>query len=265
MTQVGIVEAMPAMRVCVPEDGKIKGRVQDIPYRTELFRQDTREAETLDFTLGRIPEDSGLSAVILGCSIGAPADSLLALYKRSGREGQAEILGVDASRIAVDAARRGIYRLYRHVIFGSDEKAGDERMSDEEKFLAEMGFATRREYNVHPTCRTASVIVDAAPVRQGHSVSFVEQYAEEPLSVERQVDLAQASNLLYHLDAEKAIRIARNMGDMLADRGVLSLGSVGSYYFRTETREPMEAMLSNDFGLEPVATATEDLMMYARP
>ncbi|HEX5744586.1 MAG TPA: hypothetical protein VFX84_04025 [Candidatus Saccharimonadales bacterium] len=265
MRQVATAEALMSMRVCVPDEGKVEGRVQDVPYRTELFRRDARQAETLDFILGRIPRDSGLSAVIAGCSIGAEADSLLSLYDRSGREGRAEVVGLDASRTAVEAARRGLYRLYNHIIFGSEEDVAGKRVLDEEEFLADMGFTTSREHNEHPTFSAASIIVDAAPVRQGHAVRFVAHDAAEPLPVSGEVDLAQASNLLYHLDADRAIRIARNMADILADRGVLSFGSVGSYYFNKETKAPMEAALYDDFGLEPVAIATEDLMIYARP
>lgn len=251
-------ETIPSLRVCVPEEGKVRGRAQEVPYMTALFRKDTCMREVLDFTLGRIAGRSNLAAAVIGCSIGAELDSLLALCNREGGEVSATITGIDASRTAVEAASRGLYKLYHARAFGEEDELPTA------KALRESGFTTAYERLPEPFSNSARVIVDAAGVRQGHSVRIAEHDAEVPLPVEGELDLTVASNLLYHLDTDKAVRIARNMADVLADRGVLSLGSADSHYFRSYTRAPMETMLSEDFGLEPAPIAAEGLMMYAR-
>lgn len=250
-------EAIPSMRVQVPDEGHVQGRAGKVWHRTFLFRGTTCLPETLKFAVERAPDKSGLAAAIVACSTGAEADSLLVLYNGSGRGGKVTLTGYDASHTAIEAARKGLHKLHRPSF-------DEEGRSLEEKALRSMGFATSYEPNGHDLLKCSIVTADAAPVRRGHSVRFVEHDATNPVPTDGEVDLAIASNLLYQLDAEKSIRIASNMADILADRGVLSLGSVGGRYFENETKEPMEAMLRDDYDLEPSTTGTEDLMIYAR-
>jgi len=246
--------------VHAPRAGEVQGRKLAISHRTALFRQDVYLAAVLGLAVERVPDPRNFALASVACSNFAEGDSLLALYNEMVPDGTATITGIDASRSAIKAARGGRYKLHRASWF--DTKG----QSYEERFLRSKGFTTSYEPNDRQPHRGA-IVADAASVRRGHIVRLIEHDAAATLPVAGEVDLACGNNLLYHLDPDKAMRIACNMGSILSDRGVLSFGT--NITLSNGTRESIDGELRDRFDLEPVlpdiGPDAEHVMVYARP
>jgi chemotaxis protein methyltransferase CheR len=224
---------------------------------TELFRDGSFLPEALHLASERTAELPGLSVISAACSIGAEADSLLALYDKEDYKGEVVLEGHDINPLALKAARRGLYTVL----------AGTSGMRDyQEVILGRLGFDISYEpYGDSDTKDKSLLKADAAPVRSGHSVEFTEHDLMEPLPAAGQADLVLANNLLYHLSPERATRVLENLCRALSDNGVLSLGAL-TMCEETPWREATLRLLDQKFGLKPVFSAAgeEIPVMFGR-
>lgn len=242
--EVIICQLMPviaepkAINLEVPKPVWMPGQPCTIPMRTALFRIGSHVAEAYELAANR-SEGEEMFLFSAACSIGAEVDSLLVLHRSSGREDSVKVAGYDISPEAIAAARRGKYVVHRLL---------HESPLQQMAFLEEWGFETSVEA---PDSRDlegrARVIADAAPLRKGHQVEFVEHDLTNPLPDQQPANLILANNLLYHLDAPMAQRIVCNLAEALADNGVIGFGD------EIPGRRPdTEAVLREEFDMEPL-------------
>lgn len=248
------VSRVPSVAVRVPGTEEVQGNRLEIPQVTYLFRRDAYLSEALRTAAARAGDPSVLRIASIACSTGAEVDSLLALYNDSDAEGRVAITGFDASPPVIEEAEKGVYTL-------KEPQFDLLTPSMAANALRAMGFDVSPVPYESGEFQFAHVKADAAPVRAGHDVRFVEHDALEPLPGVQDVDLALANNILYHVAEDKAVRIARNMADVLTDRGVLSFGTG---LLGPKVISPVADMLEEEFDLRRLEIDGNGPEMYAR-
>jgi chemotaxis methyl-accepting protein methylase len=229
--------------------------VHDRPMssRTALFREGSYLPLSSRMADERAGGEGLGSFVSVGCSNGAEVDGTLALQNSRGRDRGVTATGIDINPQAVRAAQEGSYTL-RRLFFALGPK------SPQELLLAEMGFGVER-VPVDPiadpleAAAAFQLRADAAPVREGHKVRFLEHDAVEPLPVDGPIDLGMINNMLYHLRGETSARIVRSVASALSDRGILNFG--GSTLNPDSNRmdpEPIITLLDEEFDMGPLFT-----------
>jgi chemotaxis methyl-accepting protein methylase len=198
------------------------------PVYTELFRAECLLPEALQAAYERRGEGSEMRIVSAGCSTGQEVDSLLAHIKRSAWSGQVAMRGWDINEYAIIAARSGRYFMHLDMP-GKPEWEGEEL----ERVLDEYGF----EYTPGKVSRPAgtrerpnSYLIDAAPVRQGSDLEFMQCDLSEEVPAGTPADLITANNMLHHLTTQKAEAVIQNLAHNLGEGGVLSVGDTDYGY-----------------------------------
>jgi chemotaxis methyl-accepting protein methylase len=228
---------------------------------TALFRDGTYLEEALALAVERAEDTERLSVISAGCSIGAEADSILALHSLMGYEGRVDIIGYDINGLALQMARRGVHELTRHK--GGDPAYATERLESAAQALTDLGFGIGHDVQDHGgNNETTPVTVDAAPLRAGHTVRFAEHDLGNPLPRTRPANLILANNMLTYC-RDNYETVARNLAGMLADRGVLSFGSDGLPDGIPQTETIVHAL--QDFDMQPIFHGEEgQRVMFGR-
>ncbi|HVX57629.1 MAG TPA: hypothetical protein VHA37_07915 [Candidatus Saccharimonadales bacterium] len=186
----------------------------------------------------RADDPRNISFISAGSSIGAELYGLAALY-----EGHMEAEGYDVNRLALETARRGVYKVLNQGYPG-------DRPSEE--ILEELGFAVLDEPPEGIGAVTPpAAIVSAAPLRERHDIRFIEHDLTKPLPREKPADLILVNNILHLVKLDDAVEITRNLGRVLADSGVLSMGEPGMIEppsYRLEATD----LLAEEFGIMPL-------------
>lgn len=224
--------------VDVPHNGE-EGSNHDVQMTSELFRQGCFLPEALALAAERAGEPSDMTVISAGCSIGAEADSVLALHRRAGYEGNVTIKGYDINRLAVSTATRGLHKVY----------APNSAVQVQQRcVLKHMGFETlnSRGDNISGLFMDA----DAAPVRDGHDVEFAEHDLLEPFSESEPADLVLANNVLYYFSPGEAKQVVRHLCETLTDNGVIGFGSATLNGHKW--RKMISGVMSDEFGLRPI-------------
>ncbi len=175
------------------------------------------------------------------CSLGAEADSLLALHGERGYPGRLAIRGYDINPYVIAAAQEGMHTLN-----------GNSSTRPPEQELHSLGFTigyreTRRSF-VPRYCLQAN----AASLREGHDLTFAEHDVSHDIPLDHPADLILANNLLYHLSAEKAARVLHNLAETLSEKGVLGVGA-GTFASDSPLEdEKFTRMLDREWGLKPL-------------
>src|SRR3990167_1781596 len=138
-------------------------RTHPIPVRTLLFRLGANLDAALDQAYQRRPDGAGLSIISAGCSVGAEPDTLLALSRQAGHETPITLLGIDANRRAIKAAKLGRYAT--PTLYNLDYD-----FSKTGRTLRNGGFGKRF---IIKSDISGHFDIDAEPVRAGHDLSFV--------------------------------------------------------------------------------------------
>jgi chemotaxis methyl-accepting protein methylase len=252
-----------------------------IPERTALFRQSSHLPVALSHVANRVTGEGDVSVLSAGCSTGAEADSVMALYGKMRFGGHLAVTGLDKNPIAVARARRGL-----HWIPEAEEGIELEELKAS---LEAFGFgftddAALDSEGVHDYIGVREFTaryhrVDANPVRKENTVSFMQRDLAKELHVDRS-DLILANNILYYHQAESASQIICNLASLLKENGVLSIGEntagnpervyMGRYFGHRDVTfhdwiSRTARLLKTEFQLEPIETDSFNLpTMFAR-
>lgn len=236
-----------------------------IPNQTSLFRGDSFLHEVLALTYETTGKSSDLTFVSAGSSIGAEADTILALHNQNVADRGATLRGFDTSYICTNKARRGAYALTPRI---SGAQLGITLMHDEAEHIREYGFRTEfvsAGWLCDKVFDTAGhYLIDSSDVREGHDVRFQVADLTEIAPLDGKADMIVANNVLYHQTPRRATKFVEKLGEMLGNKGVLSLGSVSDTMQKQVMRgnNPAESMtygrwlggtvkmLETEFGLE---------------
>jgi chemotaxis methyl-accepting protein methylase len=215
---------------------------------TMFFRPATYLPELLSLAVDRASDPENVKIMSAACSIGAEADSILALHRAASYTGRIVMRGYDVNPLVVKAATTGVYRL-------GDYKPGAEyKMHKKKRQLEEYCFDTftthRRDFD---GALVRELQVRSETLRASHDVEFREHDIREPFE-EVGFDLVLANNVLYHLPAEGASQVIYNLASTLADRGILSISGGYTRLSRDWIGNTSE-ILRSEFGLKPVLTA----------
>ncbi len=233
---------------------------------TMLFREDCVLEEALQQLYKSNPESSPLSVVSAGCSVGAEADSLIALHSQSGFGGRLAVTGFDISPVAVKAANTGRYFLPASV--AQDEDVFAKTRST----LTDYGF-TPDFHNIHRSpdlyrgtrSSRGYYQIGATSLRAGHEVVFTEHDLAEEAPLKGTAHLVVANNVLYHLSPERATRALQNIATILTQNGVLNLGDITLSERTSPWVERNVELLEEEFNLKPIVFGPIDQpVMFAR-
>ena len=210
----------------------------DIPMVTAFYRGGTFTVEAFQLAMDRAEDPSELSVVSGGSSVGTELYGLAALY-----EGRLDGEGYDINTLAVNVAKEGIYRVYTQMCTGAEREA----------YMAELGFEVLESDD--PT--GDSIRISVAPLDVKHDIAFVQHDLLTPLHTEEPKDLVLANNLLYHLEEEDAATVVRNLADVVADQGVISVGEAGQLE-ASYRRQATADLLETEYGMTPLIHDNRD-------
>lgn len=229
-----------------------EGSTQIWSMQTALFRRNTYLSEALRMAYERSGQD--LSVVSAGCSIGAEADSILALHRAEGYEGELSIRGYDLNRLAIEMAKEGAYKVLAMW-----------QLSDlTQEALQALGFATSYaglEDNAMGEPRHR-IDVDAAPLRAEYDVGFAEHDLTKRLPSEG-VDLVLANNVLHKIPIDSIRTVIRNLCGALTESGLLSVDTVSLNELDPRTQGAME-VLEEEFGMVPLMVSQSNPVILGR-
>lgn len=204
------------------------GSNHGVPMTTAFFRYGSYLPEALFYARQLSGHKQVTKVMSIGCSIGAEADSTVALHEAQGYEGHIEITGFDLNVLALRTAVKGLYEV---------------REAYREPQLKELGFKTDRDNS------TGELSANSQSLRQNHEVNFLQHDVTKPLPVDK-ADLALINNVLYYLKEEEAQAALGNAAEALNDKGVLAVGLDG---FINDGRQARAVkFLKKNFRLEPV-------------
>lgn len=187
------------------------------PTTTALFRHDA----LLPVVLSKLYELNPLSSfrfVSAGCSVGAEADSVLALHSLAMPDREVTLLGIDGNAAAIIAARRAYHRV-------SKEDYPKHKMKRNEAKLAKLGIKRALD-DVSAEYRQLAQIetLTTREAREGHNVTFLNSNFVVHDLEGVGADLVLANNVIYHSRPDLATAGIHNLAKALASGGILSLG-----------------------------------------
>lgn len=206
---------------------------------TAFFRGECFVAEGVSLAIERAPEREVLAVDSIACSVGAEGDTGLVACRQAGYKGQVALRGFDKNTEALDAARRGLYKV---------PLSHERTQAIYEHQLQEMGFGVQASTeHGRPILR-----VDATPVRAGHDVAFVEHDIERS-APSGQANLRLVNNVLYYFRRPVAVQVLRRLCETLPDYGVIGLDAVTMS--KPEWRDDLGGLMHDEFDMEPLFKA----------
>jgi chemotaxis methyl-accepting protein methylase len=208
----------------IPNDTVRAGR---IPIFTTLFRSDCFLADALEQTYARNPDAADYTILSAACSIGASADSLMAIHNKDGNSAALNVLGLDVNPKVIRAAKTGRYKFAVR-----DTDSFRKRMPHNIQSLRDYGFLGALEDSELLPADPDQLEFNSDDVRRGHNVDFEVADLSASRLPDIKADLIEATNVLYHLSPSQASKVVVRLAGLLSDEGVLNLSGEHSAVFK---------------------------------
>lgn len=222
------------------------GSTYPVQMLTGFFRWGCFVPEAYEMAVQRAENPQEPSLAVAGCSIGTEVYTMLGLHARKGQEGSVHVRAYDANRLAIEAARKGLY-----TVRGRDVEARYKQKA----VLDALGFATSFEDGSDGSSPKSRLQVDATPLRDRNEVRFIEHNLAQPLPQDERADLVMANNLFLHVlrhsGMQGGLEVLRNLASVVADRGVMSFDG-GTFEEPPRWTEQAVALLDEEFGMQPI-------------
>lgn len=225
---------------------------------TLLFRPPSYLEMAVENALPGVSSKEPLRVMSVGSSVGAEADSVLAICNQDERISKVAMTCIDISAKALACARQGTY------IVSSNPQMPLDAAKELAEGLQKVGFGIQAPNFIHGNPK---FFANSAPVRQGNTISFMEHDILQPINAIANVVLA--NNVLYYLRSSDATEALNNCAQMVGEGGVLSIGDkedqdekmVRGYRHERTYREWLEeagSHLAHNQGFQAVPNVVND-------
>lgn len=256
----------------------MRGGPNPVPLVTKLFRFESYLEEGLKLHQGLFGTKTTLEVTSAGCSIGAEADSIAAIYNKLGYGGRLAITGYDINPQALEVAAGARYE----VGLTTSERENTARRALKAKILSDMGFVVegivtrtapkeaKRERTILLTPEEA-LLTCSRGVRRRHQLGFTQADLRDASQPLREADIIFANNFLMHLSPDDATAAVDNLAASLKPQGIFVIGgwqTLMSHHFVSDKALPLHLRagykpwaqsvsghLREEYGLEPALSS----------